>query len=108
MPAMTGLVLAARLRAIRVSLPVIIMTGYTAPQLQERVKAAGVRELLVKPVTIRSLGIAVHAALSGAPNERKGTKPPFVLAGGPPPSEPARPLSGVGDSISSSRPGRAG
>ena len=108
MPAMTGLALAARLRAIRASLPVIIMTGYTAPLLQERVKAAGIRDLLVKPVTIRSLGTAVHAALSQAPKGKKATIPPFVSAVDLPHAEPARPLSGAGDSRSSFRPGRAG
>jgi PAS domain S-box-containing protein len=93
MPAMTGLVLANWLRDIRPSLPVIVMTGYTAPLLQERIEAAGVRDLLIKPVTIRSLGSAVHAVLSGAPPPGPATFPPFAPTAGPAPEAPALPLS---------------
>jgi CheY-like chemotaxis protein len=77
MPGMTGLVLAGRLRDIRADLPVIMMTGYTAPLLHDRVEAAGVREILLKPVTIRVLGIAVQAALAHAPRGERGTGPFF-------------------------------
>ncbi len=73
MPAMTGLILASRLREIRPDLPVIVMTGYTAPLLYERVEAAGVRELMLKPVTVRSLAISVNAALTDAPKAQGGT-----------------------------------
>jgi nitrogen-specific signal transduction histidine kinase/DNA-binding NarL/FixJ family response regulator len=108
MPAMTGLVLATRLREIRPSLPVVIMTGYTAPLLQGRVEVAGVRDLLLKPVTIRSLGTAVKAVLSGAPPARRGTLSPFAPTANRFPAAPVRPPSGASDSILSSRPGRAG
>ena len=95
MPVMTGLVLATWLRDIRPSLPVIVMTGYTAPLLQERIEEAGIRDLLLKPVTIRSLGGAVHAVLSGAPPPGRATFSPFVPTGGPVPEAPALPLSGA-------------
>ena len=77
MPAMTGLILASRLREIRPELPVIVMSGYTAPLLYERVEAAGVRELMLKPVTVRSLATSVHAALTAAPRGQRGTGPFF-------------------------------
>ena len=64
MPGMTGVDLASQLRDIRLGLPVIMMTGYTAALMAERVEAAGIRQLLFKPITIHALGDAVHAALS--------------------------------------------
>ncbi len=67
MPSMTGLLLASNLREIRPGIPVIMMTGYTAPRMSERVAAAGIHNLLLKPITIHSLGVAVHAALTAMP-----------------------------------------
>jgi PAS domain S-box-containing protein len=64
MPTMTGLLLASNLLEIRPGLPVIMMTGYTAPRMSERVAAAGIRGLLLKPITMQALGAAVHAALT--------------------------------------------
>lgn len=64
MPGMTGLGLAGRLREIRPDLPIILMTGFSAALTSERAEAAGVRQILLKPVTIRSLGSAVHDALA--------------------------------------------
>ena len=65
MPEMPGLALATELRQVRPGLPVIMMTGYAAPLTPERVEAAGIRQVLLKPATVRALGIAVHAALAG-------------------------------------------
>ena len=67
MPGMTGLLLASQLLQIRPGLPIILMTGYNASLMSERVKAAGIRQLLLKPISIRSLGAAVQAALSAEP-----------------------------------------
>jgi len=64
MPEMTGLYLAAQLRQIRPGLPVILMTGYSLMLRAERLEAAGVCGLLLKPTSVRSLGVAVHAALA--------------------------------------------
>jgi PAS domain S-box-containing protein len=87
MPTMTGLQLSSELRLIRPELPVIMMTGYTAPHMAERVAAAGIRELLLKPVTMRSLGLSVHAALTGVPGGSPGSTPPyFPPTAGPPPA----------------------
>jgi PAS domain S-box-containing protein len=66
MPGMTGLDLARALRALRPDLPVILMTGYSAALTAERLEAAGVRQLLLKPIALPALGAAAHAALRPA------------------------------------------
>jgi len=67
MPGITGFVLASKIRQIRPDLPVIMMTGYTAALISKGVEASGICELLQKPISIRALAIAVHAALSSQP-----------------------------------------
>jgi PAS domain S-box-containing protein len=64
MPSMTGVELARQLRAIRSDLPIILMTGYTATLTAERVRAMGIRNLLLKPISVAALGTAVHRSLS--------------------------------------------
>jgi PAS domain S-box-containing protein len=63
MPGMTGAVLAHQLRQIRPALPIILMTGYGLSLTPERLEAAGVTQLLLKPATLFSLGSSVHSAL---------------------------------------------
>jgi PAS domain S-box-containing protein len=65
MPGMTGLALAEQLLKIRPKLPIIITTGYNAALTAAQVEAVGIRQLLFKPITLQSLGTAVHAVLSG-------------------------------------------
>ena len=67
MPGMTGLGLAARLREIRPDLPVVLMTGFSASLTPERLEAAGVRQVLSKPLTVHVLGAALHAVLAVPP-----------------------------------------
>lgn len=64
MPGMTGTDFASRLRQIRPGLPIILTTGYGMSLTPERLKEAGICQLLPKPTTICLLGTAVHAALS--------------------------------------------
>ena len=64
MPGMSGLLLATQLRQLRPGLPILLMTGYSAALTAERLAAAGVHQLLLKPTTLHALGTAVHAALS--------------------------------------------
>jgi len=66
MPGMTGLQFAGQLRQICPGLPVLMMTGYAASHLTEGMATAGIRELLPKPISVRAVAIAVHAALSAA------------------------------------------
>lgn len=63
MPKMTGLDLAARLLQIRPALPIILSTGYSQTLTTAAVEAVGIRQLLLKPFSIQTLGNAVHAAL---------------------------------------------
>jgi nitrogen-specific signal transduction histidine kinase/CheY-like chemotaxis protein len=67
MPGMTGIDLAEQLRQIHPELPIILMSGHAASLTSERLRTIGVRQLLLKPITIHSLGIAVHTALSAKP-----------------------------------------
>lgn len=63
MPEMTGLDFASQLLAIRPDLPIILTTGYNSTLTIERVKAHGIREMLLKPLSMHSLGQAVRRSL---------------------------------------------
>lgn len=63
MPGMSGVDLAQRLNVIRPELPIILTSGCTAGLRTDRLQ--GVRQLLAKPLTVRTLAAAVHQALSG-------------------------------------------
>ncbi len=77
MPGMTGLNLASHIREVRPDLPVILMTGYSLSLTAERVEEAGVRQLMLKPVTIQSLGAAVYAAISGNAPVKNDSNSPY-------------------------------
>jgi signal transduction histidine kinase/ActR/RegA family two-component response regulator len=59
MPDVLGSELAGRVRALRPGVPVIIMTGYGGPQLTERAAAAGIAEVLRKPLQKREIAEAL-------------------------------------------------
>jgi PAS domain S-box-containing protein len=63
MPGMNGLLLASLIRKIRPELPVVMMTGYNETLLVDGIKAAGIRHLLLKPISIAALGTTVRAVL---------------------------------------------
>jgi PAS domain S-box-containing protein len=92
MPSMTGLLLATEFRQIRPEMPVIMMTGYTAPRMSERVAAAGIYKLLLKPVTLHSLGVAVREALTSSSTPWNAKPSPTAL---PVPAARALRRSGV-------------
>jgi PAS domain S-box-containing protein len=77
MPGMTGLNLALQLKEIAPELPIILMTGYSLSLTAERIAEAGVRQLIPKPVTIKSLGNAVHSAISGRAVAKSDTNSPY-------------------------------
>jgi len=64
MPGMTGLALASQLLKIRPGLPILLMTGFSLIVTPENVRAAGIRQLLLKPASLHALGSAIHAALA--------------------------------------------
>ena len=65
MPGMVGTEFAAQLLKIRPNLPIILTTGYSPYLTLDRVHNMGIRDLLIKPHTLHTLGHAVHAALAG-------------------------------------------
>jgi CheY-like chemotaxis protein len=64
MPGMTGIFLATELRNIRPDLPIILMTGFSMALRPDQIDAAGILQVLIKPTSIHSMGVAVHAALA--------------------------------------------
>ena len=65
MPEMTGTELATALHEIRPDLPIILMTGHGAPVAARGSRAAGIREVLKKPLLSADLakGLARHLVL---------------------------------------------
>lgn len=64
MPGMSGIEMAERMMAMRLNLPVIITTGYVKPEDQERARAVGVRQIILKPNTVEELGTVIQQVLS--------------------------------------------
>jgi signal transduction histidine kinase/DNA-binding response OmpR family regulator len=63
MPNLTGTELTREFRNLRPDIPVILMSGYSGAQLRERAKAAGVFEVLRKPLVRRDIAEPVARAL---------------------------------------------
>ncbi|CAN7664694.1 two-component system VirA-like sensor kinase [Neorhizobium tomejilense] len=56
MPELRGTELASVIHTIRPDVPIVLMTGYTRTLKPERLQAAGIREVLKKPLLSRDLG----------------------------------------------------
>src|SRR6202166_3534858 len=67
MPGLTGTGLASVLRPQRRELPIVLVSGYGGPILAQRALAAGVSELLVKPLQSRDIAAALARVLHAAP-----------------------------------------
>ncbi|HZD64734.1 MAG TPA: ANTAR domain-containing protein, partial [Acidimicrobiales bacterium] len=63
MPGLSGLEVARRVRAHR-RIPIVAVTAYDDPALVEQAANCGVGAYLVKPVTPRQVGSALHLAVS--------------------------------------------
>jgi PAS domain S-box-containing protein len=63
MPGLTGTELASSLRERRGDLPILLVSGYIGPLMSERAAAAGVSEILKKPVQSRELAAALSRVL---------------------------------------------
>jgi signal transduction histidine kinase len=63
MPDMSGVELAREIRCVRPDLPIVLMSGYSGAQLTERARAAGVAELLHKPLMRRDIAEALGRVL---------------------------------------------
>jgi len=66
MPGMSGTQLAHALRRRQADLPIVLVSGYTGPMLRERALAAGITEILKKPVQSRDMAAALARALGRA------------------------------------------
>ena len=67
MPNNTGLDLARALAAIRPDVVIVLMTGFAGSLTPESLRKIGVRELILKPLTVDRLGVIVHRALARDP-----------------------------------------
>ncbi len=63
MPCMTGLDLADQLRRARPEVPVLLTTGFSEALTPDQIVRAGIREVVMKPVTRAALAAAVDRAL---------------------------------------------
>ncbi len=63
MPNMTGVQLAQELIAIRPDIPIIVCTGFADEKDEQFARAAGVKDILIKPVAIADLAAMVRKVL---------------------------------------------
>ena len=59
MPDLTGTDLAREIRRLRADIPIVLMSGYSGPQLTEQAHAAGVSDILRKPLVSRDIAEAL-------------------------------------------------
>jgi len=55
MPELIGTALAREIRTLRPDIPIVLMSGYSNPQLHERARVVGIREILRKPLQSRDI-----------------------------------------------------
>jgi signal transduction histidine kinase/ActR/RegA family two-component response regulator len=65
MPHMNGLKLAGLMMSIRPGIPVILYTGFSSQVSEEKVKAIGIKALVMKPVSWHDLAATVRKVLDG-------------------------------------------
>jgi PAS domain S-box-containing protein len=63
MPELTGTDLAREIRQLRSDIPIVLMSGYSGPQLLDRARAAGVGEVLRKPLQSPDIAESLARAL---------------------------------------------
>jgi CheY-like chemotaxis protein len=80
MPGMSGSELIRKMRSLRPSLPILLVSGYLGPAVIERAKQAGATEVLKKPLRAHQLQIAVERVLSPASRARKDDAAPSKVA----------------------------
>jgi PAS domain S-box-containing protein len=64
MPEFAGTALATEIGLLRPDLPIVLMSGFAGAQLQERVRALGIRDLLRKPLQRKDLAECFRRVLS--------------------------------------------
>ena len=63
MPKMTGMELATQLSIIKPGIPIILCSGYNANISKEKIRKAGIRELIMKPFTRHEIAFAIRGVL---------------------------------------------
>jgi len=71
MPHMSGFELAREVLALRPGMPVLMTTGYIGTEDVQRAREAGIRELLLKPVTVNELGRVLDRLFHGGEPDGK-------------------------------------
>ncbi len=69
MPKITGAMLAKKLKAIRLDIPVILCTGYSQTVSAEEAKAQGIEGYLMKPLVKKEMAEAIRKVLDEKENE---------------------------------------
>jgi CheY-like chemotaxis protein len=64
MPEMSGIELARQLLRIRPDMPILIASGYVAPEDNEEVRRLGLPDLLLKPTGVEELAETIHSAFA--------------------------------------------
>jgi PAS domain S-box-containing protein len=83
MPAISGSELIHKMRALRATLPIVLVSGYVSTPVVERARNAGATEVLKKPLRARQLQIALERVLrttSSSRNELASSKRPIGSA----------------------------
>jgi len=69
MPDINGIDLAGRLRKSAVQAPVILITGYPDENISTRAAAAGVKDVILKPLLDETLIKRIRCAIQDTPDE---------------------------------------
>ncbi|TMG84033.1 MAG: PAS domain S-box protein, partial [Betaproteobacteria bacterium] len=70
MPGTSGSELIRRMRAVRPTMPIVLVSGYLSPTVVRRAREAGATEVRKKPLSARELAAALDAALRAAQGPR--------------------------------------
>ena len=65
MPRMTGLDMAREMLRLRPEVPILLCTGFTPGMSAELVRKAGIKSLLMKPLSLKQVADSVHYSLNG-------------------------------------------
>nr|WP_320010029.1 ATP-binding protein [uncultured Desulfobulbus sp.] len=71
MPGKTGFEIAQTMLALRPELPIILCSGYSSALSPERVTKAGIREFMMKPVSLHDLAPIIRSVLQNEASEQK-------------------------------------
>ena len=77
MPNMTGDRLAQELLQIRPGIPIILCTGFSERITEEKARAIGIEEFVMKPVVMKDLAVVIRRAL----DRKKKSKDEMVMKG---------------------------